>query len=330
MNGRKGKPGQTRAPDGIFGTVLRYRFWIYGVVLLGLIIFRGLPILRSQLERYREEELPANRLTLAGLDLAPVLIPRLADAYQRLYPEQDLRLLTGGTRQALEDLFNQRADVAFLNRPLTAEEEEIVRSVGDTALAFPIALGAIAILGSGESLVDSLPVAELRQWLQGGERARPQRRPQRIYGPDPNLGLWTALTEQLDLRGADGREVVWLADDQQVAEAVRNDPGSVGFASLLALPTDLSRLGVQAIRVTGAPEQPAAVPRDEEVATGEYPLFHYLYVACRPQGGTLASGFVTFLHSGRGQRLVAREGFLPARNVPREIQLSSEPVVKAG
>ena len=72
------------------------------------------------------------------------------------------------------------------------------------------------------------------------------------------------------------------------------------------------------------------IPEAAEVATGGYPLYHYLYAACRPQGGVLASGFVSFLHSGQGQRLVAREGFLPARNVPREIQLTNDPVAQAG
>jgi ABC-type phosphate transport system substrate-binding protein len=309
---------------------MRHRFWIYGVVILGLLIFRILPNLRSQMEGLRGEEKPSNRLTLAGLDLAPVLIPRLADTYQRLYPEQDLRLLTGGTRQALEDLFNRRADVAFLSRPLTTEEEEIIRSIGDTALTFPIALGAIALLTSSNSPIDSIPVDQLRQWLVNDQTGGAGERPSRIYGPDPNLGLWNALGQQLELPESAGTEVVWLADDQQVVEAVRNDPESVGFASLLALAEDLPRMGVRAVPVTGAPEKPATVPVDEAVAVGEYPLYHYLYVACRPQGGTLASGFVTFLHSGPGQRLVAREGFLPAREVPREIQLTSEPVSKAG
>jgi ABC-type phosphate transport system substrate-binding protein len=300
-------------------------------VILLILALRFFPEFRSFLIRHGDQESQPNRLILAGLDLAPVLIPRLADAYSRLYPEQELRIRTGGTRQALEDLFNRRADVAFLSRALTAEEEAVVRSIGDTALAFPIALGAIALLTSKQTAVDSIPVGDLRKWLSAqGETGGGARFEDRIYAPDPNLGLWNALTDQLGLSERLDRNVIWLASDHQVAEAVGNDPGSIGFASLLALPEDLSRFGVRTIRVTGTPEERAVTPVSEEVATGEYPLHHYLYVACRPRGGALASGFVSFLHSGRGQRLVAREGFLPARAVPREIHLTSEPVGKAG
>jgi hypothetical protein len=87
---------------------------------------------------------------------------------------------------------------------------------------------------------------------------------------------------------------------------------------------------VRKVRITRDGAVAPAGPGESEVATGEYPLFHYLYVACRPRGGVQASGFVSFLSSGRGQRLVAREGYLPARDVPREIQLTNKPVATAG
>jgi ABC-type phosphate transport system substrate-binding protein len=312
-----------------------HRFWLYGAVLIILLPLWTLPRLRSYLEDAvpAESPPPSNRLIVAGLDLAPVLIPRLVDTYQRLYPELDIRMQRGGTRQALEDLFNRRADVAFLSRPMTNEEISVVQAIGDTALSFPIALGAIAVLIPREATIDSLPVSDLRDWIRnaGGEGTPPESASRRhIYAPDPNLGLWTALTEQLDLPETLGESVIWLATDHDVATAVGNDRLGLGFASLLALPEDLDRIGVRTLRITASADAAAVIPEEGEVATGGYPLYHYLYAACRPEGGATASGFVSFLHSGRGQRLVAREGFLPARDVPREIHLTRQPVVSAG
>ena len=332
MNETGRQQGTPRRRRGLFATLLKNRFWFYGLAILAILAVRFVPELRSYVDQSKTQAPDPNRLTVSGLDLAPVLIPRLADAYGRLYPEQDMRIRSGGTRQALEDLFNRNADVAFLSRPLTEEEEAIVRSIGDTALAFPVALAGIALLASEQTAIDSVPVADLKSWLDpaGSGSDALAGLPDRVYAPDPNLGLWTALTGQLGLPEEVRPEVVWLASDHEVAEAVRNDRRAIGFASVLALPANLSRLGVRAIRVTGSSDKVAVTPVADEVATGEYPLYHYLYVACRPRGGALASGFVSFLHSGRGQRLVAREGFLPARNVPREIHLTSEPVGKAG
>jgi phosphate transport system substrate-binding protein len=329
-----GQDGAAPPPRRWARRLLAYRYWIYGAVILGLLGFRvGPQLLRSLRGSQTDQRRPENLLVLAGLDLAPALIPKLAETYRSLYPEIELRIQPGGTRQALEDLFNRRADIAFLSRPMTREETEIVRAAGDTALSFPIALGGIAILAPETAPVDSLTLQVLRSWIQAG-RAEGGRFADgdtfHLYAADPNLGLWDALMEELDLSEAGVRSVTWLASDSEVATAVSHDPIALGVASILALPQDLERIGVRQVRITRNTIDAPAVPGQVEIATGEYPLYHYLYVACRPGGGVLASGFVSFLYSGRGQRLVAREGYLPARDVPREVQLTRRPITTTG
>jgi phosphate transport system substrate-binding protein len=326
--GRGGSGGK-----GPFDRLLGARWLIYAAILLILLMFRVVPGLRSAVKVPPSPPKTESRLILAGLDLAPGLIPRLTEEYRRLYPEVAFQVNGGGTRHALEDLINRRADVAFLSRPLTTEEEAVVRSVGDTAMSYPIALGGIAVLVAGQMSPESLSVDDLRRVIVGErpEHFRPAMESRlRLYAPDPNLGLWTALVAQLQIPDTARSSVYWAEDDLRVAAAVARDPQGLGFASMLALPTDLAPLGVQALPVVGQRTVPAAQPNQAAVAVGEYPLFHYLYVACRPDCGPTASGFVSFMHSGRGQRLIEREGFLPAREVPREIQLSSQPVTTAG
>ncbi len=171
-------------------------------------------------------------MVLAGLDLAPGLIPRLADEYHKLYPEVAFRVNRGGTKHALQDLINREADVAFLSRPLTADEEAIVHSVGDSTLSYPIALGGIAVLAALGLPADSLQVDDLRR-LMVGERARrfaPGMETRiRLYAPDPNLGLWTSLTTQLDLPDTASSSVYWEEDDLRVAQAVAQDPAWAGL-----------------------------------------------------------------------------------------------------
>ncbi len=302
---------------------LRARVWIYLAILAALILYRGVPAIRAYLAEQRSVR-DRSVLTLAGLDQAPVLIMRVVDVYKSLYPEVDLRVNGGGTRQALEDLFNRRADVAFTSRLMTEEESAIIRGIGDTALSFPVALGGIAVVTAESSPFDAIPANRLREALMGtGTGLGPgDEAVERIYAADPNLGLWTALTQQLGLPEEPARPVTWLAGDREVIQAVSADPGSIGFVSTLCLPPDLERLGARAVAISREPDEPASGPTEGSVAGGEYPLYHYLYVSCRPEGGGLASGFVSFLQSGRGQRLVEREGFLPARAVPREIILT--------
>jgi ABC-type phosphate transport system substrate-binding protein len=321
-----------RHATGLRARILRARFWVYGLIVVALVLFRVLPGLRSRITLQAHPVPSANTLRLSGLDLAPELIPKIAETYRGLYPEIKFSVLRGGTRQALEDLFNGRADVAFTSRPMTHEEEVIVHSIGDTALSFPVALGGIAVLASKRIPFDSLRVMDLKEILEGHapRDLRLEGGAPHLYAPDPNLGLWTALSSQLGLPDSAGAKVTWLASDDEVVQAVAADVDGIGFASTLALPQDLDRMGVRNLSVYRDSSGLAAMPDEGSVAAGEYPLYHYLYVSCRPDGGPAASGFVSFLYSGRGQRLVEREGFLPAREVPREIQLSRKPYVKVG
>lgn len=313
-----------RRPGASF---LRARIWIYVSIIVVLLSLRVVPGLVGRWKASEKARSAPKTLTLAGIDLAPTLIPRIVDAYRVLYPQIQFRLLPGGTRQSLEDLFNLRADVAFTSRPMTAEELKIVHSIGDSALSFPIALGGIAVLGTAGAEPDSLSIDELRTILAGGSGSL---RPSHLYAADPNLGLWTALTGQLGLPDSTGAEVSWMATDFEVIQAVGADRGAIGFVSTLALPADLERRGVRAVGLRGQQTWMAAPLSTDNVAGGAYPLYHYLFVSCRPEGGPLASGFVSFLNSGKGQRLVEREGFLPARAVPREIELVQRPIGTAG
>jgi hypothetical protein len=69
-----------------------------------------------------------------------------------------------------------------------------------------------------------------------------------------------------------------------------------------------------------------ALPTYENVATGVYPLYHSLFIACRENGDREGGMFVTHLSSARGLRQVERAGVVPARQVLREIYLNTNPI----
>jgi phosphate transport system substrate-binding protein len=259
-------------------------------------------------------------LEISGTSLAPELTLRLIEEYRLEYPEVVVDARPGGTTQALEDLVNRKVDVAFLSRPPTARESEAIRAVGDSAMTFPIALGGIAIVAGTSSEFDSMSLDELRREVRGEGRST------KLYSPDPNRGLWVTLTSQLGVPHEVPPNLQWVAEDKDVLQGVAGDASALGFASMLALPADLEGAEARFVPLRRTPDAAAFAANSQEVASGDYPLFHYLYVSCRPGSTALASGFVTFLFSGRGQRLVSRAGYLPARDVPRLIQLESKPI----
>lgn len=320
-----------RRPPRLGDSIIQSRMWVYAAALLAILAFRFIPGLGPK-PKVPLAKLPEpDSLVISGLDLAPNLIPQLLAEYRETYPWTRPVLRPGGTRQALEDLLNRKADLALLNRLPTAEEAGLIRSIGDSVATFSIALGGIAVVTAVDGGRDSIDTGSLRQWIRGETDAgrsgdSSADRPRAIYLPDPNLGLWDALALQLGLPPESEGAIRWLADEKAVAQAVAADRGAIGFSSTLALPTNLEEYGARLVPVRGDTASRAALPFRGQIARGDYPLFHYLYVAMLPGAGSLASGFVTFVFSNRGQRLVRRQGFVPARQTARLIQLANRPL----
>jgi ABC-type phosphate transport system substrate-binding protein len=301
------------------------RMCLYIAAVAVLFLLRGRFDMQALTKSIREQSAPDSTLVVAGSEVAPKLIEYLVSRYRQDYPELHIDVKGGGTTAALQELVNGRADVVFLGRPPNSDEQRIfVESTEDTASWFPVALGEILVLGS-LAPVDSLSIAELRALASGSPIAGVER----LYVSDPNSGLWDAFRAKVRLAAGTGivpHGIVFLLDDRAVADAVRADAGSIGLVSAFVLAaTDLAAdVRVLAVRDTGG--SAAIQPEAATVASGEYPLWTYLYLCCRPDGDLQGSKFVTHVTSARGQRQIEWTDYLPAQLVPREVYIDHRPI----
>ena len=310
------------------GTARIARVTVYIAVLATLFLLRGRLGMDRLLPSFPGAADSTQTLRVAGAALAPALLEQLLASYRRDYPALDIRAAGGGTAHALEELIHGRADVAFLCRAPSIEEQDLFRAVDrDTALWFPVALGGIVVLAGADAAADSLSLEELRALATGSPTARFDR----LFVADPNLGLWDAARSQLGIASMEQpRQVIFLENEAAVLGAVAADPRAAGLASSLSLPRDLASLGTRALALRPDAAGPAADPGYEEIAYGEYPLHHHLLAACRARGSIQGTMFVTHLTSDRGQRQVERAGFLPARQTLREVVITRDPIGKTG
>lgn len=310
-------------------TRLLIRLLLYVAVIVVIFLKRDDLSLGTLRERITGPRAADSALVISGRDLAPALIDRLAARYAQEYPQLAVEVKGGGTNQALEDLINRRADAAFLFRAPTPAEQDLFRQAhGDTAVVVPVAVGALLWLTGAGAAADTATADDLRARLTGSPAGL-------FYAPDPNEGSWPAALAALGLAedpGQAGAGAVFLADAATVLAAVAARPRAEGLVSSLNAPLDTEAGrepggpdGVKAMRLKAGPGARPAAPTYENLATGDYPLHHFLYVACRPGGDIQGGKFVTHLASARGLRQVERAGVLPARQVLREIYLSREP-----
>jgi ABC-type phosphate transport system substrate-binding protein len=301
------------------------RVIVYVLVIVVLFKLSGRVDLRGFVQRMTGPTVADTTLVVAGSTLAPTLVDRVIGIYRQEYPKLGIHVGGGQTTAALEELVNKRADVAFLSRaPLPSEQKIFSRATGDTALWFPVALGAILVLADVGQRDTTVQLEDLRALASG----RPAGGKERLYVPDPNSGLWDAFLAKAKLPPAGETpppDVVFLKDDAAVADAVHADASALGLASSFALAEGPARHGARALWIRSDPAKRPMAPDAEDIASGEYPLWSYLYISCRPQGGAQGAKFVTYLTSQHGQRQIEHTEFLPVQQVMREIHLNRSP-----
>ena len=305
------------------------RVILYTTVLVILYLNRGGLDWNRLVAAFRGPGSADTPLIIAGRDLAPDLIDRLIGHYRQEYPDLEISAAGGGTNQALEDLLNGTAGAAFLYRRPTPVEDEYFRAAdGDTAIVAPIAVGGVILLAGGAAGAGPVTLDEVRLLLGGQAGGHCER----FYVPEPNEGLWDAVHAMLDLDIPSDPAppfISFLANAPDVLEAVRNDSHAWGMVSSLNGTLDPDGgppKGLRIIPVVSGPGNQPFLPTYENVAAGTYPLHHFLYLACRENGNLEGGKFLTHLTSARGLRQVERAGALPARQILREIHLTTKPL----
>lgn len=305
------------------GTLI-IRLSLYVIAVILFFVFRGRVDLG--LLAHRVAPTPAatdTTLTLAGGDVAPLLIADLSRRYTDYYPHLKIETLPGTTIQALQDLVNRDADAAFLARPPSAADQAAFRkATGDTATWYPIALGALLVVGSPAYPDTSITLPELR------ERAFTEPAPgRRFYATDRNAGIWDAFATRLGAGGAAGPSgpephAYFLANEDSVIAYARDDRGALGLVSAFSLRQTLSGHGVRALSIPAHSDTIAARADNVTLATSAYPLWCYVYLACRRPGTMHGSTFLTYVTGPRGQRQIEATAYLPAKKILREVVIT--------
>lgn len=310
-------------------TLLRrqVRIVFYVLVVLVLFLVRGPEHWRDAIGWRGASDGADAALVVAGRANAPTLLDTLVRGYLRDYPEVAVELRDRGTAHALEALWNGEATVALLARPLLASERALfVESFGAAPICEPIALAGLAVLAARSASVDSLSWTHLEALVRGSPH---EGTAERLYVEDPNLGVWDALLEHfpdVPTTPSAGAPIYFVGDRDELFVALREDPSAIGVVSSIFLPGDEAPAGLGLVAVRGEAARAAALPTHLQVGHGVYPLRHRFYLACRADARGEVAKFVTFASSARGQRLVERAGFLPARQVLREILLDDRPM----
>ena len=266
--------------------------------------------------RERLEDSPTSGIlrVVAEPDVA-TLVRATADAFVAAYPDATITVEARTSREAMADVFANRADLAVIGREIEEIERQTATETGIEMEAYRWAHDGVAVIVHPSNPVlqvsyDDLRDALSREAVSWGEFGGSERSVVPVL-PGPETGLAQFVARSLLQRADVPAPAVTVADDSpRRMAAVRRQVDALGFVSASSLGSPGA--GVRALAVSRTKGMPYIELDAETVYRQRLPAHAHVPRRHARAGLQLGGGFITFATSDDGQRLVKDAGFVPA------------------
>jgi phosphate transport system substrate-binding protein len=239
-----------------------------------------------------------------------------AEAYHVARPDVNLSVTGGGSGTGIAALINRTVDIANASRAIKPEEQAEALAQGVEPVERTVARDAIAVIVHRDNPVARLTLQQIsdvysgriNNWSEVGGFDRPIVRLSRETNSGTHVYF---LEEALRLGDPENRtlfatDTLLLPSSEGITAELTYNENAIGYDGL-GYVTD----SVKVIAVAATPQGPYALPSEETVNNGDYPISRelYMYTIGEPQGEILA--YLEWILSAEGQAIVANLGFVP-------------------
>lgn len=232
------------------------------------------------------------------------------EAYMKANPGVQMSLSGGGSGEGIKALIDKTTNIATSSREIKQKETELAKSKGVNPVAHVVAYDAIIPIVHPKNKVTNLSIDQLSQIYQG------------------------KITNWKEVGGEDLKIVVISRDsssgtfeswDHFVMKKAKVTPRAQMLASNGALVTAVAKnryamayLGIGYINQSVKPLMVNGIKASIQTAMSkEYPFSRelFMYTSGEPEGAV--AKYIAFVKSPAGQKIVAKEGFVPLTDVKK-------------
>jgi phosphate transport system substrate-binding protein len=246
----------------------------------------------------------AESIVIKGSTTVLPIAQAMLEAYMKKNPGVQISLSGGGSGEGIKALIDKTTDIATSSREIKKEEIELAKMKGINPVANVVASDALTPVVHPKNKVTNLSIDQLSQIYQG------------------------KITNWKEVGGADLQIVVISRDsssgtfeswDHFIMKKAKVTPKAQILASNGALVTAVAKnryaiayLGIGYVNKSVKPLQVNGITASIQTALSkEYPLSRELYMYTNGEPKGEVAKFIAFVKSAEGQKIVAREGFVP-------------------
>jgi phosphate transport system substrate-binding protein len=253
----------------------------------------------------------AGTITVKGSDTLVILAQKWAELYMSKHPGVKIQVTGGGSGIGFAALQNNTTDIADASRPIkAAERAACIKSSGKSPREYKVALDGLSVYVHPDNPLNDLTVDQLEQIFTG--KARNWKAlgggdaPITVYSRENSSGTYEFFKEHI-LKGKDfTSSAQTMPGTAALLQAVSRDKNGVGYGGAAY------GHGAKALKIKKTSEEPAVEPTEENVISGKYPIWRYLFNYLSPDKdkGEIAA-YLNWIRSDEGQKVVKDVGYYP-------------------
>ncbi len=310
-------------------------------ILLALALILGI----SSCGRYKK---PDNSQTIGTMTMVcdntfQNVMEQEIDVFEYQYPDAHVLANFEPQGVAIDSLLSLNTRTIVISRDLTDKEREYLKSKRKQVRSSKIAVDAVALIVNPENPVGKLTLKEVADILSGESTKWNDIWPTDKLGDIAVIFDHKASSLVTFMRDSllDGRElganVYAQGSIPEVFKTVKANKNAIGVLGVSWITSDMSSADmsqeelassvindkpvegatlldeVKVLSLYREGDARAYKPYQENIFNGTYPLFRQIYMITTGPGGSLDTGFYTFVTGNIGQKIIMKTGILPAR-----------------
>jgi ABC-type phosphate transport system substrate-binding protein len=269
--------------------------------------------------------------------IAPV-IKKEADEFTRLNSEAKVLLQVKTTNEVIADLVNGTTKTIVVGRDFTEDEKKVISNNKLEIKKDTFALDGIGVIVNNSNPVKKLNYNELKRIFTGetvewneldGDNKDLYKGKIKVFITRKNASIHDFFKQKV-LNGTNFYDKSTICSTSaQMMNEIKNNENSIGFVSMawITVKADTLDTSVKPLKIAAVDPSNGYVGEyvglhQGYIANKSYPLVNYAYIMSTDFSMNVSVGFISFMLSYDGQRIVLNSGLVPATQPVRIIQLN--------
>ncbi len=308
---------------------------VAGTVLLGAQAMK----VDAGLRPYQRVSGVAGSLSSVGSDSMNNMMTLWAETFRKMYPNVKIQVEGKGSSTAPPALIAGTSQFGPMSRQMRATEtDQFEARYGYKPTELRTSYDALAVYVNKDNPIEKLTLAQaeaifgksrkrgykedLKTWGQLGLTGDWANRPISLYGRNSASGTYGFFREHVLGNGDYKNTVKEQPGSASVVQGVTEDRFAIGYSGI-----GYKTSGVKAVALAMTEKGPFSSGSTDDVLSGKYPLWRFLYVYVNKAPGKplepLVAEFVKLIYSREGQEVVVKDGYMPLSAAQAQAELAT-------